>query len=102
LHPPFLRHLLAWGKHEDRALELAFRQICDGNNFRQEHYPYEIVIADKKCNSEGLQLADLIARPIGMSHLRLEQPNRAYDILKSKFCTNREGAFEGTGRKVFP
>jgi len=91
----------ARGKHEDRALELAFRQICDGNNFRQEHYPYEIVIADKKCNSEGLQLADLIARPIGMSHLRPEQPNRAYDILKSKFCT-KDGVFEGMGRKVFP
>jgi len=92
----------ARGKHEDRALELAFRQICDGNNFRKERYPYEIVIADKKCNSEGLQLADLIARPLGITHLRPEQHNHAYEILKSKFCANKEDGFEGVGRKVFP
>jgi len=92
----------ARGKNEDRALELAFLQICGGNNFSKEHYPHDIIIADKKCNSEGLQLADLIARPIGLSHLRPEQPNRAYEILKSKFCATSEGEIDGVGRKVFP
>lgn len=92
----------ARGGKEDKALELAFRRVCDGENFRKERYPYEIIIADKKCNSEGLQLADLIARPVGMSHLRPNQPNRAYDILKGKFCANYQGNFHGIGRKVFP
>jgi len=92
----------ARGGKEDGALELAFRRVCDGENFKGENYPYEIVIADKKCNSEGLQLADLIARPVGMSHLRPDQPNRAYEILKEKFCTNYYGKFDGIGRKVFP
>jgi len=92
----------ARGGKEDKALELAFRRVCDGDNFNKERYPYEIVIADKKCNSEGLQLADLIARPVGMSYLRPEQPNRAYDILKAKFCANYQGNFTGIGRKVFP
>jgi len=91
----------ARGKNEDTELELAFRQVCDGNNYYKKHYPYEIIIASKQCNSEGLRLADLVARPIGMSHLRPEQSNRAYDILKSKFCT-KDGVFEGMGRKVFP
>jgi len=92
----------ARGTKENKALELAFRQICDGKNYNNLCYPYTIIIADKKCNSEGLQLADLIARPIGMSHIRPEQPNRAYEILKSKFCANAEGVFDGAGRKVFP
>jgi len=91
----------ARGKNEDTELELAFRQVCDGSNYNNKHYPYDIIIASKQCNSEGLQLADLVARPTGMSHLRPEQPNRAYDILKSKFCT-KDGMFEGMGRKVFP
>ncbi|MHA3905175.1 DUF3800 domain-containing protein [Castellaniella sp. WN] len=92
----------ARGNKEDSALELAFRQVCDGENFKGERYPYSIVIADKKCNSEGLQLADLIARPVGLSHLRPDQENRAYEILKAKFCANYHGNFHGIGRKVFP
>ena len=38
----------------------------------------------KKANSSGLQLADLIARPIGLSILRPGQPNRAFDTIKGK------------------
>jgi hypothetical protein len=38
----------------------------------------------KAANSTGLQLADLTARPIGLSALRPGQPNRAFDIIRSK------------------
>lgn len=41
-------------------------------------------MADKKTNSCGLQFADLTARPIGLSVLRPNQPNRAFDILQNK------------------
>lgn len=41
--------------------------------------------ASKNHNSTGLQLADLIARPIGMKTLKPEQSNRAYEIIKEKF-----------------
>ena len=37
-----------------------------------------------KSNSSGLQLADLIARPIGLHKLKPEQPNRAYDVIEEK------------------
>jgi Protein of unknown function (DUF3800) len=74
----------ARGAKEDAALELAFRRICDGDNEQQKLYPFDIVVADKKTNSEGLQIADLIARPIGLSVLRPLQVNRAVDILKRK------------------
>jgi hypothetical protein len=64
--------------------------------------PFEIIIADKKCNSAGLQLADLVARPIGRKILNPRQANRAYDILKQKFRRNSQGEVKGWGLKEFP
>jgi len=75
------------GKKEDTELELEFRRICD-RNATGKRLPFEIILADKKCNSAGLQIADLIARPIGRKMLKPEQPNRAYEIfvLPSQVC----------------
>jgi len=95
------------GKKEDRDLELEFRRICDGANRWGKQLPFVIVFADKKTNSSGLQLADLVARPIGLSVLKPDRPNRAFDVLRSKFfCKGgrrRVGVdFEGWGLKIFP
>lgn len=95
------------GKKEDKDLELEFRRVCDGANKMGAQLPFEIIFADKKANSSGLQLADLVARPVGVSILRPEQDNRAFNILKRKFfCAGgrqRVGAaYENWGLKVFP
>jgi len=52
------------------------------------------MFAEKKANLLGLQLADLIARPIGRHVLNPNQPNRAFDILSSKifFAQQSNGA----------
>ena len=89
------------GKNEDDDLELEFRRICDGGNYKSEDFPFEIVFADKQSNSSGLQLADLVARPIGLSVIRPEQPNRAFDSLKGKLVLVG-GHAAGWGLKVFP
>jgi hypothetical protein len=57
------------GKKEDDELELEFRRICDGANRLGISLPFDIIFADKKVDSPGLQLADLVARPIGVSVL---------------------------------
>jgi len=57
---------------------------------------------DKKGNSAGLQLADLVARPVGIHILRPNQPNRAYDVIKTKFYRSSTGALQGWGLKCFP
>ena len=82
------------GGKEDRELELEFRRIATGANplSRGPIEGLEILFADKKANSVGLQIADLIARPIGLKTLRPDQENRAYDTLLPKVW----------GRKVFP
>lgn len=74
----------ARGRPEDLALEVEFRRVCDGQNSSQILLPFEVVIADKKTNSCGLQFADLAARPIGLSILKPDQSNRAFEILKKK------------------
>jgi hypothetical protein len=90
------------GAKEDLEAELEFRRICDGHNATAARLPFEIVMCDKKCNSPGLQLADLVARPIGRRLLDSTQPNRAYDILEQKFRRAPDGRVQGWGLKVFP
>jgi len=90
------------GRREDAELELEFRRIVDGANFFNARLPFKLVIADKKTNSEGMQLADLTARPIGLSVLRAGQPNRAFELLKTKLAKDGRGKIEGVGLKIFP
>jgi hypothetical protein len=95
------------GPKEDDELELEFRRICDRNNSQSLALPFDVLFADKKVMSSGLQLADLVARPIGISILRPEQTNRAFDVLKYKFycdggrdCVG-EG-YEDLGLMIYP
>lgn len=95
------------GKKEDNELELEFRRICDGNNKSGTSLPFEVLFSDKKTMSSGLQLADLVARPVGLHVLRPDQKNRAFEVLKQKFYCHggrdKVGSgFEGFGMKVFP
>lgn len=95
------------GKREDAELELEFRRICAGDNKFGKLLPFEIVFADKKTNSSGLQLADLVARPIGLSVVKPNQPNRAFDLLTRKFfCSGGRMqvgiGFDGWGLKIHP
>ena len=90
------------GAREDDQLELEFRRICDGNNWFNTTLSFQIVMADKKTNSTGLQLSDMIARPIGVHYLNPSKENRAYEIIKQKFYNNGSGEFNGWGLKCFP
>ena len=95
------------GKKEDAELELEFRRICDGDNALGRHLPFDIVFADKKTNLAGLQLADLVARPVGVNYLRPSQENKAFDLMKMKFyCAGGRAdagnGFRDVGLKVYP
>ncbi|MFC4271611.1 DUF3800 domain-containing protein [Sneathiella chungangensis] len=90
------------GKNEDEGLELEFRRICDGQNFVGKIDCLDILFVDKKANSSGLQIADLIARPIGLKALRPNQTNRAYEVIETKFRRSQRGSIEGYGIKIFP
>lgn len=79
--------------------------MCAGDNKLGRQLPFDVIFADKKTNSSGLQLADLVARPVGLSVVRPKQPNRAFDVLTRKFfCSGGRGKvgidFEGWGLKI--
>lgn len=67
------------GHKEDAELELEFRRLCDNRN-----YNFDIILADKKTNSIGLQLSDMIARPIGRNFIKPKENNRAFEIIETK------------------
>jgi hypothetical protein len=91
------------GAREDAEAELEFRRICDGHNATGRRFPFEIVMASKACNSSGLQLADLVARPIGRKVIKPEQPNRAFDVIQAKLRSNpKNHSVLGWGLKIFP
>jgi hypothetical protein len=92
----------ARGAKEDKELELEFRRIRDGGRYFATAPPFELIMADKRTNSEGLQLADLTARPIGLCVLRPGQENRAVQVLESKFYRDKSGNKLGAGLNVFP
>lgn len=73
------------GKKEDSDLELEFRRVCAGQNKFGSPLPFEIIFTYKKAMSTGLQLADLVARPIGLSIIKPKQDNRTFNVLKEKF-----------------
>lgn len=95
------------GNKEDDELELEFRRVCDGSNSLNINLPFDIIFAHKQVMSSGLQLADLVARPIGLRTLRPEQENRAFETLQKKFyCDGGRGAlgkgYEGVGMMIYP
>jgi len=99
-----LTHVIceARGRVEDRALELEFSHVCAGHNRSRRTLPFQLIIADKKTNSEGLQFADLAARPVGLSVVRPGQTNRAFQILQKKLHKNHDGEAAGYGFHLYP
>lgn len=95
------------GNKEDNELELEFLRICNGQNKFNKRLPFKLKMASKQINSAGLQLADLVARPIGRFILNPQQANRAFDVLKRKFyCAGGRQevgkGFDQKGLKHFP
>ena len=90
------------GRREDAELELSFRRYCELGNAHARALPLELVMVPKTANSAGLQLADLVARPVGLHHLRPEQTNRAFEIIRSKLHRSPAGEVEGWGLLRIP
>lgn len=90
------------GKREDAALELEFRRIMDTTRMRGMAQTLRFECVSKKANSSGLQLADMVARPIGLKDLRPAQSNRAWDVVATKMVRSTRGQLNGYGLKIYP
>jgi hypothetical protein len=89
------------GRQEDKDLELEFRRVCT-NNARDRLFNFEPVFAAKSANHAGLEIADLVARPIGIHVMRPTQKNRAYEVICDKFRKDSDGNPRSRGLKCFP
>ncbi|TFC94042.1 DUF3800 domain-containing protein [Cryobacterium sinapicolor] len=90
------------GRKEDAELELEFRRIMDDTKMVGMPETLEFLCVSKKSNSSGLQLADMVARPIGLKIFRPAQQNRAWDIIEPKMRKSPQGVINGWGLKVYP
>ena len=90
------------GRKEDASLELEFRRIMNHTSLSGMSESLDIVFAGKQTNSAGLQLADMVARPIGRHVLAPQQPNRAFEILEPKLRRDDRGRVQGYGLKCYP
>ena len=81
------------GKEWDKKLREEFDRVCNNKpsvlrtrtDFKV--IDYKMTFLDKKSNSDGLQIADLVARPIGLSYWKPKQANRAYEVIKDKILS---------------
>lgn len=69
------------GRTEDSELAAEFERLkqlsCESLDLRFHS-------VEKRANVAGLQVADLVARPLGMKYLYPSQPNRAFEALRAK------------------
>lgn len=68
------------GRALDRSLLTKLSQVFDSTNSPL----FDFRFVPKVFSSTGLQLADLVARPIGLHFIRPDQPNRSFEIIKDK------------------
>lgn len=94
-----LTHIIveARGKKEDAELELEFRRIITQQRGLAR---FDIIFSDKKSNGAGLQIADLMAHPVGRHVINPKQENRSYSVVERKF--HKYPHHEGKGLKIFP
>jgi hypothetical protein len=90
----------------DHELELAFLNLkIQGTHYvpaaQIEQRIAGLSLRAKKDNIAGLQLADLVATPIGRGLLG-KKDLQDYEIIRSKFRTNRRGEYTGFGLIVLP
>jgi len=90
------------GRAEDRELEAEFDRIMATTKMRGMAETFRFAIASKQTNSAGLQIADLVARPIGIHLLRPDQPNHAWDRILERMPKSPNGSERGWGLKVYP
>jgi hypothetical protein len=91
------------GPREDRALAQEFRRICLGGTGPKPDRGAELgaalrlIMASKTTSICGLQLADLVARPIGRHLLQPDEPGRAHALLEPKLRRSPDGDVHGWG-----
>lgn len=97
-------HVVVEQRSDSRRIDLARGSavMFEPEHARHITSRFELVFADKQINSAGLQLADLIARPIARHVIRPDQTNRAFDIIRTKLWRGESGHEPLGGLAIHP
>jgi hypothetical protein len=91
--------------HNDRKLAEVYETFRDGSSLfsktEVQSKLTDLSFNQKTQNIAGMQIADLVAYPIGKWVMDKNRENIAFDILKSKIHA-KDGKYMGYGLKVFP
>ncbi len=103
--------LEARGRKEDRELLRVAKQLRSGEHLLSRDLDSGLRATLGRMRFEfkrkddllpGLELADLVAWPVGHRYLYPKQKNRAFSVVEQKFRRSPKGRVEGWGLKVFP
>jgi len=89
------------GPKEDERTRNWFHQICDGDNYRAQRFPFDIDFRSKDDNVIGHQYADLVAYAACRFVETGDGERRDWMAVKGKLRTV-DGRYETHGLKVFP
>lgn len=92
------------GKKEDAKLSNHLNKLKQVGTFyvdtdRMKKYAIKQIFLDKRQNSNGLQVSDLLAYPIAKKIIFPEGVNISFELIKDKFYTKNGKSY---GLKVFP
>ncbi len=90
------------GRAEDADLEREFERVRASTGLQGLADTLTFRCAPKSVNSTGLQIADMVARPIGLKVMRPGQGNRAWDGIDPKIVRSPRGKALGWGLKIYP
>ena len=91
------------GRKEDEMAYEAFVQAeVEASRGSSGSARLDLIFADKKVSSAGLQIADLCARPLAMPIVQPNQPGRAFDVVRSRIARHPVSGAAGWGVEVLP
>lgn len=86
------------GKKNDRRLLQEYRALRNNAIVTGQTPPnFELQFDDKGNNAAGVQIADLVAAPIGRHLTSPQHQNRAWDIINAKLPQSPQGPGDGWG-----
>ena len=91
------------GKNDDRRLLQEYQALrSSAISSRRTLTNFELQFDAKGNNTAGVQIADLVAAPIGSHIARPQHPNRAWNIVSAKLHRSPQGGVNGWGLITLP
>jgi hypothetical protein len=96
------------GKKEDKIVAARYNELIHRGSHQVSterflnRFSTDIMLRKKENGEIGIEIADLCAYPIARYVLNNNEPNLAFDVIRSKIRSSSSGSIIGYGVKIFP